>query len=284
MSSSGLRDTPPMIAVCAKWVDLHPEIDPLTGSVTTDDRRRGFSAADRAALEVGLRLAEERSTTVTLLSSASSGADAALRELAACGASRIVRIDTDADTTSANVGRELADAVLGACVGAELVLTGDHSLDRGSGSVPAFLAHHLGWSQALGLIEVGSGDPLAVVRRLDGGRREHLRVEGPAVLSVEGSVARLRRASMPQVLAARRIEIDVRHGDAVTPDLHVGPTSPVRPRARALPAPHGDRALSRIVELTGALVERTPPRRVEADGIGAAQEIVAQLRAWGYIE
>ena len=275
-----------MIVVCVKWVDLHPEVDPLTGSVTTDDRRRGFSSADQAALEVGLRLADERSTTVTLLSSAPSGADAALRELAASGASRIVRIDVGAEieATSADVGRSLADAVAGAPDHVDLILTGDHSLDRGSGSVPAFLAHHLGWSQALGLIEVGSGDPLAVVRRLDGGRREHLRVEGPAVLSVEGSVARLRRASIPQVLAARRVEIEVVHAASASLAVHVGPAAPVRPRARVLPAPHGDRALSRIVELTGALVERTPPRRVEADGVAAASEIAAQLRAWGYIE
>ena len=34
---------------------------------------------------------------------------------------------------------------------------------------------------------------LALVRRLDGGRRELLEVEAPAVVSVEGSVATLRR-------------------------------------------------------------------------------------------
>ena len=56
------------IAVCVKWVDLHPEIDPLTGVVTTEPRRSGFSDSDQAALEVGLRLAEGRGGSVVLIS------------------------------------------------------------------------------------------------------------------------------------------------------------------------------------------------------------------------
>ena len=41
--------------------------------------------------------------------------------------------------------------------GAGLVLCGDLSADRGSGSVPAFLAAHLGAAQALGLVAVELG-------------------------------------------------------------------------------------------------------------------------------
>ena len=86
-------------------------------------------------------------------------------------------------------------------------------MDRGTGSVPAFLAHELGNAQALGLVEVDTGHAVdravdcACVRRLDGGRREVLDVAAPAVLSVEGSVRRLRRAPLA---AARRVE-DRRH-------------------------------------------------------------------------
>lgn len=271
-----------MIAVCVKWVDLHPEVDSLSGEMTTDDRRRGFSAADRAALEIALRLAEVRGTDVVLLSVAPPTAEESFRELAASGAASIVRVDAPTDTDSATVAASLA-AALPADV--DLVVTGDMSLDRGSGSVPAFMAANRGWAQGLGLIAVDvDSAPLAVVRRLDGGRREHLRLDGPAVISVEGSVARLRRAGLPDVIAARSMPIDVApvHGAGVT--MHADLTTPVRPRARVLPAPDGDRALGRIVELTGALVERTPPRRVEAEPAEAAATIVEQLRAWGYIE
>jgi len=270
-----------MIAVCVKWVDLHPDLDPLTGAVTTDERRHGFSAADQAALEVGLRLAGERSTGVVLVCAGPAAAEAALLDLAASGVSSVLRLDAADGSGSDAVGASIAAALP---AGVDLVLTGDYSLDRGSGSVPSFVAHHLGWAQALGLIAVGSGSPLPVIRRLDGGRREHLQLDGPAVVSVEGSVARLRRASLPDVLRARRLDVVVRAGVPEGSTVHVGPPSPVRPRARVLPAPAGARALDRIVDLTGAMVERTPPRRVEADGPTAAAEIVAQLRAWGYLD
>ncbi len=272
------------IAVCVKWVDLHPEIDPLTGVVTTEPRRSGFSDSDQAALEVGLRLAEGRGGSVVLISVAPAVANDALRQLAASGAESLLHIPADDDLPSSAIGATIAAAVdrLG---DVDLVVAGDHSLDRGSGSVPSFAAHGLGWPQALGLTDVAN-DGRSGVRRLDGGRREHVRWDGPIVISVEGSVARLRRASLRQVLAAKSLPGPDHDTAPVTSPgrVEVGSTSPVRPRARAFPAPHGDRALSRIVELTGALVERTPPRRVEADPAAAAAEIVGQLRVWGYLD
>ena len=42
-------------------------------------------------------------------------------------------------------------------------------------------------------------------------------------------------------------------------------------------------ALDRIVALTGALVDRNPPRTVVLDPSEAADAIVEQLRSWGYL-
>ena len=55
----------------------------------------------------------------------------------------------------------------------DLVLCGDRSADRGTGSFPAFLAAALNAAQALGVVRLepeGDGE-LRVHRRLDGGRR-----------------------------------------------------------------------------------------------------------------
>lgn len=46
------------VVVAMKWVDLRPEIDPLTGVVSSDERWFGASASDRAALEWALRAGE----------------------------------------------------------------------------------------------------------------------------------------------------------------------------------------------------------------------------------
>ena len=95
--------------------------------------------------------------------------------------------------------------------------------------------------QALGLVGVEFIDPLRVIRRLDGGRREMLRVTGPAVLSVEGSVARLRRAPLRAALAAQTAEV-LPYGTTSVPtgNTSVVAIRPYRPRARVLPAPIGD--------------------------------------------
>jgi electron transfer flavoprotein beta subunit len=58
---------------------------------------------------------------------------------------------------------------------------------------------------------------------------------------------------------------------------------PLRPRARVMPPPAGDTARDRIVALTGALVDRTPPRTVEGTPEEAADAILEQLRTWGYV-
>lgn len=68
------------------------------------------------------------------------------------------------------------------------------------------LAAELSLDAVCGLvrIEQTGGQQLQVERRLDGGRREVLAVTGPAVLSVEGTTARLRCAPLRGVLHARR--------------------------------------------------------------------------------
>jgi electron transfer flavoprotein beta subunit len=276
----------PTLVVALKSVDLRPDVDALTGVVTTDRRWAGLSDADEAALETALVLAQQWAGTVVAVSAGPSDVDAVLRQALAAGAARAVRVDLPADAPSTSVARALGDVVTD--LGATWVLCGAHSLDRGSGSVPAFLAHHLTAAQALGLVSVeaqgGSAPRAAVVtRRLDQARRERLRVVAPAVLSVEGSVARLRRASLAAALRSESAEIEVTSPSVATAQgAATAPTTrrAYRPRARALDAPHGS-TLQRILELTDAATPRTPPRLVELDPEAAAAEILEQLREWG---
>jgi len=278
----------PTIGVACKWVDLRPEIDPLSGSIHDDVHSFGCSEADRAALEWALRLAEdwpgEVAPEVVVVTAGPAAADALLRDALAAGAQRAVRVETSADAAS----NEVASALATVLEGFDLICCGDYSVDRGSGSVPAFLAAELGAAQALGLVhlERGDGAVLRVTRRLDHGRREVLAVRSPAVLSFEGSSAELRRAGLAATLSARTAEVDVRR---MAP-LHavrtrVARRAPYRPRARALPAPAADLDVrARVLSLTGALVERTPPRTVHADAAEAADLVLDQLRSWGYLE
>jgi electron transfer flavoprotein beta subunit len=182
----------------------------------------------------------------------------------------------------------IAAALAPVLADADLVCCGDASLDRGSGAMPAHLSDLLGVASALGLVGLAIGDrpALEVERRLDRGRRERLAVIGPALVSVEGSSASLRRASLPGVLAARTAPVEVVAAPpAPSEAVRRTRTGPYRPRARALPGPDvGAPARERVLHLTGALTNRQPPRTLVAEPDEAAEAILAQLRAWGYLD
>ncbi|HUV18885.1 MAG TPA: mycofactocin-associated electron transfer flavoprotein beta subunit [Ilumatobacteraceae bacterium] len=271
------------IAVCWKWVSLDRERE-------ADRRWSGVSAADEAALEVALRIADRADTApdaapseVTVICLGPPSADDVLREAIAAGATSAVRVDASTELESHVVAVALAEH-LG---DRDLVVCGDYSLDRGTGSVPAFLAGELSMAQALGLLEVDvdrddtNSSALRVIRRLDGGRREILDVTPPAVLSVEGSAASLRRASLAASLAARTAPVaTVRgpHGRLPEAEIH-----PYRPRARVLPAPTGG-SLDRVRQILDVGGGDTHAELVTLDAPAAASKILDQLRSWGYLD
>jgi len=272
------------VVACVKFTTILPEVDPLDGGVIHDRTRAGLSESDRAAVEVALELGAQHGAAVVVVSVGGDDADPSLAELLAAGVARAIRVDA-VGAPSALVAGHIVTALHRHDIDPVAVVCGDYSADGGSGSVPAFVAHELGMAQALGLIEIEVEVPgsLRAVRRLDGARRELVSVQLPAVISVEGGVADLRRAPLASLLSARPVEVEVLPAGG---PVHLEPARqrPWRPRARVVPAPKGERALDRIVALTGALVERTPPRTVELPPEAAARAILDQLAVWGYLD
>jgi electron transfer flavoprotein beta subunit len=269
---------PDVIVACLKWV-AHP-------GEPHDERFAGPSPADQAALELALQQAAAMDTSVTAITAGPPAADRVLRDALAAGAARAVRVEMPIDAASHDVAHAIASVMSESFDDStRWIWCGDSSLDRGTGSVPAYLASKLGTRQALGVIEVTptGHDTLHVTRRLDGGRRELLEVTSPAVVSVEGAVAHLRRASLPALRAASTAPIDV-----VVPAQPVEVVAPLvrpfRPRARAFAAPSGERALDRLRVLTDAAVgSATRGEPVELSPRDAAQRVVRALREWGYL-
>jgi electron transfer flavoprotein beta subunit len=296
---------------CVRYADLRPDVDPLTGAITRDVHRAGLSAADEAAVEHALRIAEAWSARVLVVTAGPPAADDTLREMMALGC-QVLRIPWAADggggLGSARsfvddvggderaVARAVAVAVQAVAAGVQavappaLVICGDHSTDRGTGAFPAFVAHELGAAQALGLVDLqaDTGGVLAE-RRLDGGRRERLRVPQPAVCSVEGAGVRLRRASLPATLAVGRSAVPTAAAAAMATGgragrVTLGPSVPYRPRTRVLPPPDGA-ARQRLLSLTGALVAHEPPTIIgPVDASEAADALLAFLARHGYLD
>lgn len=203
----------PLVVVCLRIGDLRPAVDPLDGTITRDRWGVGLPPADAAALEHALRVSDRWGGRVVAVCAGPESVDRVLREVAALGVA-VVRVPTGDEADAhryldelANDERGLARTLLTAVRAfgpPDLVLCGDRSVDRGTGALPAYLAHELGVAQALGLVALDSDGPgsLLVERRLDGGWRERLRVALPAVCSVEGAGVRLRRAPLAGALAA----------------------------------------------------------------------------------
>ncbi|MDQ1361790.1 MAG: electron transfer flavoprotein beta subunit [Acidimicrobiaceae bacterium] len=322
----------PLVVACVRYTDLRPDVDPLTGAITRDVHRAGLSAADEAAVEHALRIAEAWSAAVLVVTAGPAAADDMLRNTMAlgCRALRIAWPPGDGGMTQppgdGGMTQPPGDGGMSQAPGAggsdrlgsaqgfvddlgaderalartvarvllpdgppALVICGDRSADRGTGAFPAFLAHELGAAQALGLVELrAEGDGVLVERRLDGGRRERLRVPQPAVCSVEGAGVRLRRASLPATLAAGRAAVPTistrgSADDARVP-MAVGQVAPYRPRTRVIPPPDSAAPRQRLLSLTGALVAHDPPTIIgPVDAREAADALLAFLDRHGYL-
>lgn len=264
-----------IIGVCVKWIGSQP-----SSGHEADARFAQFSASDQAALETALQRAEQLSARVRVVSVAPAAARTHLVALCATGAHELVHIAADGQSSSAHIAHELAQH-LQDCAS---VWCGDYSLDRGSGSVPAFIASTLGAQQALGIVGITpstSNNSLDLLRRLDAGRREIVRVLEPFVVSVEGSLATLRRASLASTLRPTATVIDASLVSQSSPSF--GEFSPFRPRPRTIAAPVGETALDRIKSATSANSPQKHSEIVTLAPEAAAQFIVERLTEWGYL-
>ncbi len=300
----------PLVVACLRITDLRTGIDSLTGAVTRDPLGVGLTAADGAALEHALRIAEAWSGRVIAIAAGPPSIEPVLREVLTLGID-VVRIPLPDEQDGPAYTRELAGderwlartlAAAMATYGAvDLVVCGDRSVDRGTGALPAYLAHELGAAQALGLVALearthaGERELLAE-RRLDAGWRERLRVPLPAVCSVEGAGVRLRRAPLSGVLSAEGLPVPVDASPpvaaalgpavsaAVAGDIRIGVAAPFRPRTQIVPAPDDDDPRIRVLALTGALAAHDPPTVVEpADATEAVDVLLAFLERHGYL-
>jgi electron transfer flavoprotein beta subunit len=281
-----------LIAVCLRHADLRPDVDAVTGEVRPYPPAATASAAEWAALELGLQIAGAWGGRVLAVTAGPPAAEATLRQALAVGATAL-RVATGAGECGADHAADLAGdeqalaIALAGALGRErpaLVLCGDRSADRGTGALPAFLAHELGAAQALGLVSVTvAGDHLLAERRLPAGRRERLRVTAPAVCSVEAAGVRLRRATLPAMLAAGRAAIPVAAVPIIRSRLRAGSPRPYVPRVHAVPDVPAGPARARLLALTRVHARQEPPAVIgPADPAEAAAELLGYLRRHGY--
>ena len=173
-----------------------------------------------------------------------------LRTALAMGADRAILVESAVELQPLAVAKLLAALVAREQPG--LVLMGKQAIDDDSNQEPQMLAALLGWPQATFISKLAvAGGVATVVREVDEGL-ERLEVRLPAVVSVDLRLNEPRYASLPNIMKAKKKQLDVLKPE----DLGVD----VTPRLQYL----------KFAE---------PPRRQAGVKLGSVAELVARLKA-----
>lgn len=161
---------------------------------------------DELAVEEALKARESgKATSVTAISvGPKARVIEALRTALAMGADDAIVIDAPDDIDSFIAARALAAAIKneGPC---RLVLAGKLAIDDNAAAVPQMVAEFLGVPHATVISKLELAEStLTAERDVEGGAREVLQIDGPAVLAANKGLNLPRYASLPGIMKAKK--------------------------------------------------------------------------------
>jgi|SRR5581483_9338711 len=215
------------IAVCIKQVPDTEARLRVRGDgswVEEDDLPFVINESDEYALEEGIALAEKTGGEVVVFTIGPARAAEALRKALAVGAARAVHLSNAAFLRgdAISTGQALAAAI--AREQCDIVFTGSSSDDLGYAATGSVLAATLDWPHAwlvMGFQLEEGGKTCRVVREMESGKNELLRIQLPAVIEVQAGINHPRYASLKGIMAAKKKPI----ADIGPADLGLDPQS-----------------------------------------------------------
>lgn len=193
---------------------------------------------DEIAVEEAIRLKEAgKADEVVAISVGVEKAQETLRTALAMGADRAILV-VAADDVHTDVEPLAVAKILKAVVDEEqpgLVLCGKQAIDNDMNATGQMLAGLLGWSQATFASELEvDGDSAVVTREVDGGLQT-IKVNMPAIVTVDLRLNEPRYASLPNIMKAKKKPLDEKSaadlGVDVSPRLTVVSTTEPAERA-----------------------------------------------------
>ncbi len=242
------------IMVCIKRViDPYARVRllPDASGVDTVGVKMSVNPFDEIALEAAVQLKEAgHDDDIVVVSVGNAAADEALRTALAMGATRAVRINSDAHEPLA-IAQLLA--VLWQRELPRITLCGKQAIDDDCNQVGQMLAALCGLPQATFASHIDVQGLQAVVTRETDAGLEKLAVPLPALITTDLRLNTPRYAPLPAVLKARKTPIEVLEGSALgvdtTPRLQI--LAYAEPPARA-----AGRAVASASDLVQALQQR----------------------------
>ena len=165
------------------------------------------SPYDEYALEAALQLVEADGGSITAITLGPMRADKVLKDAAALGVTKLVRIWDDGwtDLDSNQVQSALAEAVEES--GAELVYCGKQSADRNQGSTGPGIAEILGAACVVEVSDFNAAEN-SYLRPSESGT-EKVMVNSPAVITFTKTESELRRPNVRGIMMSKKAQIDL---------------------------------------------------------------------------
>ena len=197
-------------------VDYNVKVRPLgdQSDVDLNNVKMAMNPFCEIAIEEAVRLKEAGTATeVIAVTVGKSDSQEQLRTALALGADRAILVETDSLLEPLGIAKALAKVI--ETESPQLIILGKQAIDGDNNQTGQMLAALLNYGQATFASEISiDGDSASVTREIDGGLQT-IKVSLPAIITTDLRLNEPRYASLPNIMKAKKKELDVQPIDAM---------------------------------------------------------------------
>ena len=200
-------------------VDYNVKVRPLgdQSDVDLNNVKMAMNPFCEIAIEEAVRLKEAGTATeVIAVTVGKSDSQEQLRTALALGADRAILVESDSLLEPLAIAKALSKVI--EAESPQLVILGKQAIDGDNNQTGQMLAALLNYGQATFASEISiDGDSASVTREIDGGLQT-IKVSLPAIITTDLRLNEPRYASLPNIMKAKKKELDVQPIDAMDID------------------------------------------------------------------
>ena len=205
-----------IIVPIKRVVDYNVKVRPLgdESDVDLNNVKMAMNPFCEIAIEEAVRLKEAGTATeVIAVTVGKSDSQEQLRTALALGADRAILVETDSLLEPLAIAKALAKVI--EAEAPKIVILGKQAIDGDNNQTGQMLAALLNYGQATFASKISiDGDSASVTREIDGGLQT-LKVSLPAIITTDLRLNEPRYASLPNIMKAKKKELDVQPIDAM---------------------------------------------------------------------
>ena len=197
-------------------VDYNVKVRPLgdQSDVDLNNVKMAMNPFCEIAIEEAVRFKEAGTATeVIAVTVGKSDSQEQLRTALALGADRAILVESDSLLEPLAIAKALSKVI--EAESPQLVILGKQAIDGDNNQTGQMLAALLNYGQATFASEISiDGDSASVTREIDGGLQT-IKVSLPAIITTDLRLNEPRYASLPNIMKAKKKELDVQPIDAM---------------------------------------------------------------------